>query len=54
MAYELVDMAGRVVEQSGSAESSKMPIRDYFKDKVVLLTGGTGFLGQLFVEKLLR
>ncbi|XP_055387561.1 fatty acyl-CoA reductase wat-like [Condylostylus longicornis] len=29
-------------------------IKDYFKGKSVLLTGGLGFLGQLYVEKLLR
>lgn len=27
---------------------------DFYRDKCVFLTGGTGFLGQLFVEKLLR
>lgn len=30
------------------------PIRDFYRDKVILLTGGTGFLGQIYVEKLLR
>lgn len=30
------------------------PITTFYRDKVVLLTGGTGFLGQLFLEKLLR
>lgn len=30
------------------------PMRDYYRDKVVFLTGGTGFLGQIYVEKLLR
>lgn len=51
MTYQIVDMAGHEVE---SSELSKTPIKDYYRDKVVLLTGGTGFLGQLFVEKLLR
>lgn len=30
------------------------PMVNYYRDKSVFLTGGTGFLGQLFVEKLLR
>lgn len=30
------------------------PITDYFREKCVFLTGGTGFLGYLFIEKLLR
>lgn len=30
------------------------PIKSYFYEKNIFLTGGTGFLGQLFVEKLLR
>ena len=30
------------------------PIRDYYRGKVVLLTGGTGFLGHLYLQKLLR
>lgn len=30
------------------------PIKHFFCGKNVFLTGGTGFLGQLYVEKLLR
>lgn len=30
------------------------PIRDFYRGKVIFLTGGTGFLGQIYVEKLLR
>lgn len=30
------------------------PMKDFYRGKVVFLTGGTGFLGQLYVEKLLR
>lgn len=30
------------------------PMRNYYRGKVILLTGGTGFLGQIYVEKLLR
>lgn len=30
------------------------PMVQFYRDKSVFLTGGTGFLGQLFVEKLLR
>ncbi|XP_059612968.1 fatty acyl-CoA reductase 1-like [Phlebotomus argentipes] len=30
------------------------PMRDFFRGKKVLITGGTGFIGRLLVEKLLR
>lgn len=30
------------------------PMRNFYRDKTVFLTGGTGFLGKLFIEKLLR
>lgn len=30
------------------------PMRDFYRGKVIFLTGGTGFLGQIYVEKLLR
>lgn len=30
------------------------PMVRFYRDKCIFLTGGTGFLGQLFVEKLLR
>ena len=29
-------------------------VREYFADKNVFLTGGTGFLGKVLIEKLLR
>ncbi|XP_011178663.2 fatty acyl-CoA reductase wat [Zeugodacus cucurbitae] len=35
-------------------EIERSPMRNYFKGKTILLTGGTGFLGQLLLEKLLR
>lgn len=38
-------------EENCSIES---PMLEFYRDKVVFLTGGTGFLGQIFIEKLLR
>lgn len=39
---------------SEDSASESTPMRDFYRDKVILLTGGTGFLGQIYVEKLLR
>lgn len=36
------------------AKSAHSPIRNFFRGKTVFLTGGTGFLGKLFIEKLLQ
>lgn len=30
------------------------PVQEFFRDAVVLLTGGTGFMGKITLEKLLR
>lgn len=40
-----------IVDQSVPKHS---PITDFFRGKTVFLTGTTGFLGHLFLEKLLR
>lgn len=34
--------------------SDDSPMKTFYRDKVVLVTGGTGDLGQVYVEKLLR
>ncbi|XP_053687064.1 fatty acyl-CoA reductase wat-like [Sabethes cyaneus] len=35
-------------------ESYHSPLKDFYEGKIVLLTGGTGFLGKLYIEKLIR
>lgn len=30
------------------------PMKDFYRGKTIFLTGSTGFLGQILVEKLLR
>lgn len=30
------------------------PMKDFYRGKTIFITGGTGFLGQIYVEKLLR
>lgn len=47
----------RIVERLGirKMDNDRLPgIRETFRDKRVLVFGGTGFLGKLIVEKLLR
>lgn len=42
----------KMSSQMNSEESSQ--ISSYFKDKCIFITGATGFLGKVLVEKLLR
>ncbi|EAT41108.1 AAEL007220-PA [Aedes aegypti] len=35
-------------------EAYRSPMKDFYRDKIVFLTGGTGFLGKLYIEKLIR
>jgi len=30
------------------------PVEEFYRDKVVFITGGTGFIGKVLLEKLLR
>lgn len=30
------------------------PMKNFYRNKTIFITGGTGFLGQIFIEKLLR
>lgn len=39
---------------SESAASRKMSIAEFYTGKTIFLTGGTGFIGKVFIEKLLR
>lgn len=36
------------------ATTSGMPVTDFYSDATVLITGGTGFVGKVLTEKLLR
>lgn len=36
------------------SQPTTSPMRNFYMEKVIFLTGGTGFLGQIYVEKLLR
>lgn len=43
-----------MTEEKTVDEIKSSPVLDFYRDKVVLLTGGTGFIGKLLVQKLLR
>ncbi|CAH1995573.1 unnamed protein product [Acanthoscelides obtectus] len=42
-------------QEDGEPDISQLtPIQEFYKDANILITGGTGFLGKLLIEKLLR
>lgn len=43
-----------VVIDGSAATASSSPMQEFYRDKVIFMTGATGVLGELFVEKLLR
>ncbi|KAL3687061.1 hypothetical protein R1sor_013370 [Riccia sorocarpa] len=46
------NMASEVSAESG--KDTPLEIRKFLKDKSILITGATGFLGKVLVEKILR
>lgn len=46
-AYDFADF-------TDDTETDDSPMKTFFRDKTVLLTGGTGALGEVYLEKLLR
>uniref|UniRef100_A0A182M4D7 Fatty acyl-CoA reductase n=1 Tax=Anopheles culicifacies TaxID=139723 RepID=A0A182M4D7_9DIPT len=44
----------RVVQEVQGDESGVMGVRKFYKESTILLTGGTGFIGKVLLEKLLR
>ena len=43
-----------LINEDSKVENRASEITNFFKDLNVLVTGGSGFLGKLLVEKLLR
>lgn len=37
-----------------SGSGSKTPIKDFYRNATILITGGTGFVGKVLIQKLLR
>lgn len=54
MEFESPESEFETLNPEDNDESKMSPMKLFFKDKTVFLTGGMGFLGQLYVEKLLR
>ena len=44
----------KLTSQSTKMTAPKMSISEFFTDKNVFITGGTGFIGKVLIEKLLR
>lgn len=42
------------INKREKAGSKLTPIQEFYKDSVIFMTGSTGFLGQVMLEKLLR
>lgn len=43
-----------IISMESLPQNNNSPMREFFKNKTLFLTGGTGFLGKLIIEKLLR
>lgn len=49
------DMDGIASEHlANTCGNSETPIKDFYRDATVLITGGTGFVGKVLIQKLLR
>lgn len=47
-------MEGKEIVWIEEEEVTSSPVQDFYRDKCILLTGGSGFIGKLLLEKLLR
>ena len=52
--FYLVAMAFNLKPNMTDASNHSSEIIDYYKDKTIFITGATGFLGKVLIEKLLR
>lgn len=48
-----VDLNNKI-NKMGDENLNLTPIQEFYKDSVIFMTGSTGFLGQVMLEKLLR
>lgn len=47
-------MEGKEIVWSEEEEITSTPVLEFYRNKCIFLTGGSGFIGKLLVEKLLR
>ena len=49
-----INKGGEISNNKQDTNLFNMNIKDFYKDKVIVLTGTTGFVGKVMLEKFLR
>lgn len=52
--YEMISESSLLHEESSNSTDNSGPVASYYRDKSIFITGATGFLGKVLIEKLIR